>query len=35
MAANLVAPVKDGKIQETESQSSLAKSKAKKAGYSK
>lgn len=35
MASNLVAPVKDGKIQETESQSSLAKSKAKKAGYSK
>lgn len=35
MASNLVAPVKDGKIQETESQSSLAKSKAKKDGYSK
>lgn len=33
--ANLVAPVKDGKIQETESQTSLAKSKEKKAGYSK
>lgn len=35
MASNLVAPVKDGKIQETESQSSLAKTKEKKAGYSK
>lgn len=35
MASNLVAPVKDGKIQETESQNSLAKSKAKKDGYSK
>ena len=35
MASNLVAPVKDGKIQETESQTSLAKSKAEKAGYSK
>ena len=35
MAGNLVAPVKDGKIQQTESQTSLAKSKEKKAGYSK
>lgn len=35
MAANLVAPVKDGQIQQTESQTSLAKSKEKKAGYSK
>lgn len=35
MASNLIAPVKDGQIQETESQASLAKSKAEKAGYSK
>lgn len=35
MAGNLVAPVKDGQIQQTESQTSLAKSKEKKAGYSK
>lgn len=35
MASNLIAPVKDGVIQETESQASLAKSKAEKAGYSK
>ena len=35
MAGNLVAPVKDGKIQQTDSQTSLAKSKEKKAGYSK
>lgn len=35
MAANLVAPVKDGQIQQTESQTSLAKAKENKAGYSK
>lgn len=35
MAGNLVAPVKDGQIQQTESQTSLAKAKEKKAGYSK
>lgn len=35
MATNLIAPVKDGKIVETDSQASLAKSKEKKAGYSK
>ena len=35
MASNLIAPVKDGKIQETDSQASLAKAKDKKAGYSK
>lgn len=35
MAGNLVAPVKDGQIQQTESQSSLANARDKKAGYSK
>lgn len=35
MAGNLIAPVKDGQIQQTESQASLAQSRAKKAGYSK
>ncbi len=35
MAGVLVAPVKDGKIQETESQSSLKKAKDKESGYSK
>lgn len=35
MAGNLVAPVKDGQIQQTDSQTSLAKAKEKKTGYSK
>lgn len=35
MASNLIAPVKDGKIQETDSQASLAKAKEKEKGYSK
>lgn len=35
MAGNLIAPVKDGQIQQTESQASLAQSKAKKTGYDK
>lgn len=35
MAGNLVAPVKDGQIQQTDSQASLAKAKEKKTGYSK
>lgn len=35
MAGNIMAPVKDGQIQQTESQTSLANSRAKKAGYDK